>query len=1005
MPLSRRAVLLTIVGLLSNLAGTATAQQPGLRPKGPLSPREELATFRVPKGFKVELVASEPNVVDPVAMAFDERGRIYVAEMPGYPNDGVATGQITTGRIKLLEDKDGDGFFETSTVYLDGLRFPTSVMPYKGGLLVANAPDLIYCQDTMRVGNASRVQTLYTGFELKNIQQLPSGLQWGLDNWVHACAGGVGGSITSAEKPDAPPVVLRGRGFRFHPDVPASLEPTSGGGQFGLATDAWGHWFTATNSQHLRQIVVPDYYLRRNPNLPVSATTIDIPDHGAACKVFRISPFESWRVERTTLRKDGPDAKRFPPTELFPGGYITSACSPLVYEADLFPKEYRGNVFVCEPANNLIHRDVLVPNGATFIAKRAADETDCEFFASLDTWCRPVCATLGPDGAIYVLDFYREVIETPLSLTEDMKRTMALKSAGKGRIWRIVPQGQREWGRPSLDKARAEELAGHFQDPNYWWRITAQRLLVEHSSYPVQALQNLALKSKLAYARLHALGMLDRVQDKFNIDYLEMGCKDSNPNVRRHALMLTERLLAKNMRLQKCLMELTSDPVFEVRFQAALSLGEMGTGAAIAGPLGSLISRDSEDPWMRTALLSSCRDGTPRYLLAFMGLRDRFRDNAKPGYLQLVTRLAALVTSQLEGERAGEVFGFTTLEDGPTTWQLAVLDGWGQGLKTRGVPLHKVWEWSTPEAKKNLNLVRPLFTKAAAEAGAVDVPVDPRTLAVRLLAYGPFADVEPALKQLLTPQTAGELQVAAVRALANHYNAKVGDMLLTGWNSASPGLRRELLDAILARADRAGKLLDAIEKKQVLASQLEPAKLTLLRKHPDAKIRARAEKVLKDQVAPARLEVLARYESVKLAEKPDPVRGKLLFKKTCAACHRLEDEGTEVGPDLLSALGSKTAEALLVDILDPSREVDPRYIDYAVTLKDGRVLTGLIAAETASSITLRRAEKAEDTLLRRQIDNIQATSKSLMPEGLEMQLNPREVYDVIAYLLQVKAEK
>jgi putative heme-binding domain-containing protein len=158
-------------------------------------------------------------------------------------------------------------------------------------------------------------------------------------------------------------------------------------------------------------------------------------------------------------------------------------------------------------------------------------------------------------------------------------------------------------------------------------------------------------------------------------------------------------------------------------------------------------------------------------------------------------------------------------------------------------------------------------------------------------------------------------------------------------------------------------------------------------------------------VASARLDVIARYESAKLAEKPDPVRGKLLFKKTCAACHRLEDEGTEVGPDLLSALGSKTPEALLIDILDPSREVDPRYIDYVVTLKDGRVLTGLIAAETASSITLRRAEKAEDTLLRTQIDDIQATAKSLMPEGLEMQLDPREVFDVIAYLLQVKAKK
>src|SRR5262249_24482325 len=248
----RRFIWILAVAPVAIPLSVPAAQPPGIKPAGLLSPREEMTTFRVPKGFKVELVASEPQVIDPVAMAFDEYGRIFVAEMPGYPNGGVATGKITSGRVKLLEDRDGDGFYETSTVFLEGLRFPTSVMPYTGGLLVANAPDPLYAGDTKGTGKADKVRTLYTGFELKNIQQLPSGFQWGLDNWVYACAGGVGGSITSAEKPDAPAVLLRGRGFRFRPDQPASLEPTSGGGQFGLTCDRWGHWFTATNSQHLR---------------------------------------------------------------------------------------------------------------------------------------------------------------------------------------------------------------------------------------------------------------------------------------------------------------------------------------------------------------------------------------------------------------------------------------------------------------------------------------------------------------------------------------------------------------------------------------------------------------------------------------------------------------------------------------------------------------------------------------------------------------------------------
>jgi putative membrane-bound dehydrogenase-like protein len=989
--------------------GASAAQPPDKKAPGPLAPREALITFRVPKGFKVELVACEPDVIDPVAMAFDDKGRIFVAEMPGYPNDGVATGKITSGRIKLLEDKDGDGFYETSTIFLDGLRFPTSVMPYRGGLLVVNAPDLIYCEDTKGTGKADKVRTLYTGFVLNNIQQLPSGLQWGLDNWIHACAGGAGGSITSAEKPNAPAVVLRGRGFRFRPDQPASLEPTSGGGQFGLASDAWGHWFTATNSQHLRHIVLPDHYLRRNPNLPVSTTTLDIPDHGAACKVHRMSPYESWRVERTTVRKEGPDAKRFPPNELVPGGYITSACSPLVYEADLFPKEYRGNVFVCEPANNLIHRDVLELKGPTFVAKRAADEANCEFLASTDTWCRPVCLTLGPDGAIYVLDFYRKVIETPLSLSEDMKRTLPLKSQGKGRIWRIVPEGKRAAARPNLTKATTEELVKHLDHPNYWWRITAQRLLIERkdrAAFPL--LVKLAKEAKLPEGRVHALCALDGL-DSLHRELVELALQDDDARVRAHAVRLLEPwLAAKDEFGDQAVRKLCEDPALEVRFQVALSIGEFARfGSNIRGweALCWLGLKDSEDPWMRTALLSSCSGPKPGLVLAVLAHKKDFRANSKPGYKQLITQLAALMTHHLDNDSTTKVLTATLIDEGPPSWQIAVLQGWGQGLKAKGLSLSKVWAAKSPESKKNLDLVRPAFEEAARKAGDDQLAVAERLDAIRLCAYGPFAVGEPLFRKLLVPQTPVELQAAAVRSLANHDDTKVGELLLVAWKGSSPSLRREILDALLARGGRVQQLLDAIEHKQVLASQLEPAKLALLRKHPDAKIRARAEKLLKDQIAPARQEVIERYQAAKLAEKPDAARGKLVFKKTCATCHRLENEGTEVGPDLLSALANKTPDALVIDILDPSREVDPRYIEYVVTTKDGRVITGLIAAETASSVTLRRADKAEDTLLRSQIDNIQATAKSLMPEGLEMQLNPQELYDIIAYLLQVAAKK
>ena len=419
---------------------SAAGPTPAVPPKGPLSPREELATFRVRRGFRVELVASEPDVIDPVAMAFDEDGRLFVAEMRGYPNGGVATGTITSGRSSCWKTA-------TATASTRTARSMPTVCASRRRSCRGRAACWSPMRRTSSISKTPRAtarrtgrRILYTGFDLANIQQLVNSLQWGLDNWVYGCAGSDGGTIRLRRRSrTAPAVTLRGRGIRFHPEMPGSLEPTSGGGQYGLAADDWGHWFTATNSQHLRHIVLPDHYLRRNPFLPVSAVTLDIPDHGAGrARCIASARSRPGASSAPRAARAGPDAKRFPPTELVPGGYITSACSPVVYAADLFPAAYRGNTFVCDPANNLIHRDVLVPSGATFIAQRG--DADCEFLASTDNWFRPVNLTIGPDGALYVLDFYREVIETPLSLPDDIKKKLNLESRGRGRIWRIVPR-------------------------------------------------------------------------------------------------------------------------------------------------------------------------------------------------------------------------------------------------------------------------------------------------------------------------------------------------------------------------------------------------------------------------------------------------------------------------------------------------------------------------------------------------------------------------------------
>jgi putative membrane-bound dehydrogenase-like protein len=974
-----------IVTKVKGLAAAVVGPEP-LSAPGPLTPREEQATFRVMKGFKIELVACEPDVVDPVAMCFDEKGRLFVAEMRGYPNGGVGTGHETRGRIRCLEDKDGDGYFETCTTFAEGLRFPMGLLPYKGGLLVAVAPDLLYLQDTDGDGKADKTTVLYTGFNLANIQQMVNSLQWGLDNWVYGCAGSDGGVVRSSEKPNAPEVSLRNRGLRFQPWIPGSLEPTSSGGQYGLTADDYGHWFTNTNSQHLRQIVLPDHYLRRNPYLPVSAVTLDIPEHGPAARVYRISPFEPWRVERTTRRAGGADAKRFPSTELVPGGYFTSACSPLVYTADLFPREYRGNVFVCDPANNLVHREVLVEKGAVFSARRV--DPDVEFLASTDNWFRPVHLSVGPDGAIYVLDFYREVIETPLSLPDDIKTRLNLESRGRGRIWRIAPEGFKPSKMPDLSKATTTELADALVKPNSWWRLTAQRLIVERQmKEAVPAIRKRLKDAAGKPGRANLLWALQGLGELTANDAL-LAFDDPESGMREQALKLAEPFLASQPVLQKRAERLERDPSARVRFQLAFSAAYLDPQRRHAVLKALFGERD--DPWIPTAALSSA--GTDATALIF-GLVSVDEKVPAP----VLTRLAAIVGARGDQAEVTRLLALVAGEKGTIAEQAAIFEGLGQGMRNTKTPL-SAWIANPPkEAEDAVAKLRERFTKAAETVRDVSRQAPERVGAANLLALGPFDIAGPALAAALTPATPGDVQSAAVKALAAHPDTKVSELLLKNWNAYGPALRREVLDVLTARPDRAVKLLEAVEKQTVAASELDPARVQQLKAHPNAAVRSKAAAVLKVSVNADRAKVVVEYAKA-LELKGEAARGKGVFKMHCAACHKLDGVGHDVGANLLAALPNKSGEDLLVAVFDPNREVDPRYVNYQATVADGRVLNGVIVAETPTSVTLRRGDGAEDTILRANLESMRSTRLSLMPEGLEKQLSHQDVADLFAYL-------
>ena len=943
----------------------------------PLSPEKERATFQMPAGFKVELVASEPNVVDPVALAFDEKGRLFVAELRVYPNDGVAKGAKPNSRIVMLEDADGDGTFEKATVFADGLRVPNSVMPYRGGLLVTDAPDVLFLEDADGDGKADKTTVLYTGFDLSNIQMLPNGLQWGLDNWVHALAGN-GGAVTCPQKKGWAAPTLRGRGFRFHPDTPGDLEPTSGGGQFGLTCDDYGRWFTATNAQHIRHIVLPDRYLARNPHLAVPATTLDIAEHGAAAKVFRVSEFEAWRVDRTTRRQNDPAMRqRLPSTELVPGGFITSGCSPLIYRADALPADCYGDNFVCDPANNLIHRERLTPTGGTFVAKRVY--ADREFLASTDNWFHPCCLAVGPDGGLYVADFYREVIETPLSLPEDIKAKYNLNSRGRGRIWRVTAKDTKYTAGKMPAAMTTAELVAELDQPNSWRRLTAQRLLVERQPNEAgEPLNKLAKEAKTAPGRVHALWTL-RGLNTLDDKLIEAALADKEPGVRIQALVLSEPRLNANEAIRKAAVKLAGDADDAVRFQAALSLGECDPPAT--AELAAILNHKQTDSWTVTAVLSSAKSSAV----------DLLTGQLKSGHPDAVAKVAALAA---RSDRAG-VLKLLAKSDLPLVRVTPLLDALSSP-EAVWAEVRKLDEQAAGRYTMELD-------RAAADALDSKASVADRAAAVRALGYGGFAAARDSAKKLLQPQQPKELQLAAVAALARHANDQSADLLLAAWPELSPDVRRAALDLLTTRKGAITKLLAAVEAGKVAPSQIDATRAAALKAHPDAAVREKANKALvsanKD-----RQKVIDEYKAA-LELKGDAAKGKAVFAKNCAQCHKLGDVGHDIGANLTAALGNKTADALLIDILDPSREVDPRYVQYTLATLDGRTLVGVVVGETASGVTIKIPDKGEVTVLRADIDKLTSSAKSLMPDGLEQQVPKADLADLLAYLMEVRGKK
>src|SRR5437016_12947326 len=368
----------------------------------PTPAREAAKTFRVLDGFRMDLLAAEPLVASPVAMTYDENGRAYVCEMRDYPYTDKAHHQrnqenptdAAIGAVRLLEDTDGDGVFDKSAVFADGLSWPTGVACWKGGVFVAATPDLWYLKDTDGDGKADIRQKVFTGFRKLNVQAVMNNLVWGLDNHIHGAGGSNGGQIRPGDKPEAKPLVMTRNDFRFDP-VTEQFELLSGGARFGGTFDDWGHRFLCDIRNPAQHIVLPQRYLARNPYLAAGSPLHDMAESGDQLPVYRISQPELWRVLRAK-RWAGERDIVMPRSELVGAGVVTSSSGITSYRGAAYPEKYRGNVFVCECAGNLLYRLQVTPAGPSFKAARV--DGQAEMVASTDNWFPPVNFVNAPDA-------------------------------------------------------------------------------------------------------------------------------------------------------------------------------------------------------------------------------------------------------------------------------------------------------------------------------------------------------------------------------------------------------------------------------------------------------------------------------------------------------------------------------------------------------------------------------------------------------------------------------
>ena len=986
---------------------------------GPTAPGKAAAKLELHPEFKMSLVAAEPLINKVINMDWDPQGRLWVAESVEYPNGrrGIKPAQQgnewkdhgglvpeagvqsrpARDRISMLTDSDGDGIMDKKDVFFEGLELVTGFVFYRDGVIASAAPDILWIRDRNGDGKADEVVKLYTGLGTSDTHAVINNLRWGMDGWIYATHGYSAGEVKSSTSSKEFGRIGSGV-VRFRPDGSAFEQYSSkGGNTWGLDFSWDGDLFYTqpTSGDLLMTVLLPESTLARSPASKVTSYQVVI----KSPKSYPLMKSEDMAYVQIDWV-----------------GSFTAAAGAAIYSGGSWPASYNGSYFTTEPTINIVHHEAISPKGAGYEGHKLRTE---EFIGSHDLWFRPIETRIGPDGALYVVDFYNQAVihnDTRGPLHNGVNAAVRPdRDHYFGRIWRIDHRDAKALPPLKLSPTSPEDLMAALSHPNRVVRMNAHRLLAERGNAEISKWVG---NDKISpTARVHALWI---AQQLYGVEtpVLVAALGNNDLGVRKTAARIAALSPvgdSPKTELQQALIKAAQGADGALRLQALVALSVQKPSDEVATQLIALYP-GLNDPWLETAALAVAASSPVATMKAALAAKEPepLRKLASALGSHVGSQGKAALASELVtalGEKAGSrVLKQSALESLSRSLKADVIPAWSEtlkgslqsllssediGLQLSVLPLVARWDKQSTLTSEVKSVIVTLQAKLKDGSQSEDLRVQSAgsLLGVRQLS----ADILPSISGLLGASEPASLQERMIKALGETGDAAVGPALSSAYTKLTPELQITAFNQLLKRADWTASLVDALKDGKIPLGAIGPAGLHRLRFYPDASVAKRAGTVIDDLRGPEGKEKQALITKLtpEVIKPGDIAKGHELFTANCATCHQLNDEGKEVGP-ALTGMGAHGPAELLVHILDPNREVDPSFAAWNFETKDGENYDGVIARENRSAVTLRNAA-GEMELKRDAIKSQRNTGRSLMPEGFEA-LGAEGLRNVLAFI-------